>query len=129
MKSASTQLAFLAIIFLATVARADNSFVYFREFQLQLDEDYFRDSRGDGIATYLNAWADAADTSLGSLNGPFATVRTEQKFTPDECGIDTAALRMRKYIWGDLEGLVTLDLKSGDSLSRSQAEEESYKSM
>ena len=96
-----------------------------REFQVQLDLDYFEDSREDGFDFYINLWEEGAEYDISDF---VATKDIREEFlitSLDTCGSNDF-LRERVYIDGDRQGLVTVGMKSSGSLTESEALDEDF---
>lgn len=120
---------FVLLVALALVAGAQISlaqtYTYSMEYQISLDRSLFDSGRGPAIDTYVSSWSSVTGVDTSSFQVT-ETVRTDALTRISECGSD-AAVRLREYIDGDLDGLVTVDIKAvKDGLSREDAEEEPF---
>ena len=98
---------------------------YTREYQLILDITRFANGREQGIEYYCGLWSDASNLDYRTLNA-FNSVRREKNTDPlSVCGSNDY-VRQRKYVSGDLNGVVTTEIKSVGSLTDKQARMEPF---
>ena len=111
-----------AVIFFIGVALTRTT-EYTREFQIDLDLDYF-DNRDDGINNYYNSFSKAADISLKNFETT-QSVRVEYSYDVSGCDcVDNVS--QRDYVWGDWEGTTITQIKSSERLSKKDAEDETF---
>ena len=98
---------------------------YGREFQLRLIENLFASGRTAGVNAYLQSFEEASGLDTSSMNR-YESLRIESSRSLESACDSNSMLRQRVYTSGDLLGLVTIDMKSGGSLSQSEAEDEPF---
>eukprot|EP00339_Tiarina_fusa_P005552 CAMPEP_0117026060 /NCGR_PEP_ID=MMETSP0472-20121206/19187_1 /TAXON_ID=693140 ORGANISM="Tiarina fusus, Strain LIS" /NCGR_SAMPLE_ID=MMETSP0472 /ASSEMBLY_ACC=CAM_ASM_000603 /LENGTH=281 /DNA_ID=CAMNT_0004732945 /DNA_START=523 /DNA_END=1371 /DNA_ORIENTATION=- len=99
--------------------------MYSREFQLQLQPEYFENSREEGIDYYMRQWSEASKLDYKTLPY-FKSIREEHKVEDmSACGSNDV-IRQRIYLTGDWEGLVTVDIKTKGPLTLEEAESEPF---
>lgn len=114
----------LFLLVVVCIAHAQE-YTYSMEYQIGLNRTLFNKGRAPAIETYVSAFSSATgvDTSVFEVT---ETVRQGALTRVSECGSD-AVVRLRDYIAGDLDGLVTVDIKAvKDGLTLEEAEQEPF---
>mmetsp|Transcript_16720 Transcript_16720/g.28446 ORF Transcript_16720/g.28446 Transcript_16720/m.28446 type:complete len:299 (+) Transcript_16720:40-936(+) len=97
--------------------------LYSREYQFQLYDNRFDNSRAQGVDYYFSNWGNAAGVDYETLE-EIETVRRTTTIQLNNCGSGDF-MRKRDYIYGDRND-VTLGLKSAGSLTESEALNENF---
>ena len=116
-------LKFTILVFFALFSCYYCDQLYSTEYQFQLYDSEFDESRDAGIDYYFSSWGNAAGIDYETLTET-ETVRRTTVVQLDNCGSEDF-LRKRDYIYGDRND-VTIGLKSAGSLTESEALDENF---